>query len=95
MYVVLLKFSEKRAEAGRLMDGHRAWLQKGFEEGVFLMAGSLQPKAGGAILAHGTSPEALRRRVEEDPLVAEDVVRAEILEIDPSRTDPRLAFLAA
>lgn len=95
MFVVLLRFAEKRAEAGRLMDGHKAWLEQGFQDGIFLMAGSIRPQSGGAILAHGTSLEALSRRVDEDPFVAEGVVRAEILEIAPGRADARLAFLAA
>jgi len=31
--------------------------------------------------------------VDEDPFVVEDVVSAEIIEITPSKTDERLAFL--
>jgi hypothetical protein len=31
--------------------------------------------------------------VNEDPFVAEDVVRAEILEITPAKADERLGFL--
>jgi uncharacterized protein YciI len=93
MYVVLLKFAENKARAGEFMDGHNAWIRDGFEEGVFLAAGSLQPKAGGGILAHNTTPEALEARIQADPFVAERVVTAEVLEITPARTDPRLDFL--
>nr|WP_207620386.1 hypothetical protein [Oharaeibacter diazotrophicus] len=75
------------------MDGHNAWIRRGFDEGVFLLVGSIQPNVGGAILAHGTSLEALEARVREDPFVAEGVVGAEILTVSPSRTDERLAFL--
>jgi len=93
MFIVLLEFSANKAEAGRLMDGHNAWLKRGFDDGVFLLAGSLRPGRGGGIVAHGTSLEDLHGRVQDDPFVAEDVVRAEILEIDPARADDRLAFL--
>lgn len=93
MFVVFLRFSANRARAGEFMDGHNAWIRGGFEDGVFLMTGSLQPAAGGAVLAHGLSREDLERRVAEDPFVAEGVVTAEILEIAPGRTDERLAFL--
>lgn len=94
MFIVLLRFSTNRAQAAALMAAHGAWLKRGFEEGVFLLAGSLEPKAGGAILAHHTTREDLRTRVNEDPFVAEHVVSAEILEISPARADERLAFLA-
>lgn len=95
MFVVVLRFAANRDQAGRFMEGHNAWLRRGFEDGVFLLAGSLQPRAGGGILAHNTSLQELQARVNEDPFVTGDVVRAEILEIAPTRTDARLAFLAA
>lgn len=93
MFVVVLKFSDNRVAAGRFMDGHKHWLQRGFEDGVFLVAGSLVPGLGGAIVAHGPSLAELRDRVSDDPFVAENVVRAEILEVAPSKVDERLAFL--
>lgn len=93
MYVVLLKFAARRDRAGQLMEGHKAWLQQGFDDGVFLLAGSLLPQLGGAILAQGVSRADLEARVDDDPFVAEQVVTAEILEIAASKADPRLEFL--
>lgn len=93
MFVVLLKFAQNRAEAPRHMAGHMAWLQRGFDDGVFLLSGSLQPGLGGCIVAHGESAEALRARVAADPFVAAGVVTAEIVELAPSKADGRLGFL--
>ncbi|WP_306145436.1 YciI family protein [Roseibium sp. MMSF_3412] len=95
MFVVTLKFSDNKARAGELMDAHKAWIKSGFDQGLFLMVGSLQPNRGGAIIAHDTSLEDLESYVGKDPFVVEDVVRAEILEITPARLDERLEFLAA
>jgi hypothetical protein len=67
--------------------------QARFDDGVFLLVGSLQPDLGGGILAPGTSLSDLQSRVNGDPFVAEKVVSAEILEIAPWRTDARLGFL--
>ena len=93
MFVVLLKFSGNKDRAGQFMDGHKEWLKRGFDEGVFLLAGSLQPNSGGGILAHNTSLSDLQSRVEADPFVEKDVVNAEILEIAPSKADERLKFI--
>lgn len=93
MFVVLLRFSANKAQASQFMEGHKAWIQRGMEDGVFLVVGSLQPHAGGAILAHDISLAELQVRVNEDPFVEENVVSAEILEITPARTDERLSFL--
>ena len=95
MFIVLLKFSGDRSRAGQFMEGHKAWLQRGFDEGVFLLSGNLQPNAGGAIVAHGTSLPELQKRVGADPFVAEKIVAAEILEIALSKSDERLKFLLA
>jgi uncharacterized protein YciI len=94
MFIVLLRFSANKARARELMDGHNAWLRRGFDDGVFLLAGSLLPSQGGGILAHATSRSELESRIGADPFVAEDVVQAEIHEIAPARTDERLGFLA-
>lgn len=95
MYVVLLTFADNQNQAGQFMAGHNAWLQQGFDEGIFLLSGGLQPRRGGGILAHQTSLAELQARVNDDPFVVNNVVRAEILEIAPGRTDARLNFLRA
>jgi uncharacterized protein YciI len=93
MFIIFLRFSTNRAKAGELMAAHNAWLQQGFERGLFLVAGSLQPQAGGMILAHGADHAEIKAIVAQDPFVAEAVVDAEIHEVQPGRTDERLAFL--
>jgi uncharacterized protein YciI len=93
MFIVLLKFSDKREQVGEYVDGHMAWLKQGFDDGVFLLAGRLPPDMGGGILVNGTSRAELENRVNADPFVAENVVQAEIIEMAPSMADDRLNFL--
>jgi uncharacterized protein YciI len=93
MFVVLLRFSGNKNQAGQFMDGHKQWIQRGFDDGVFLLVGNLQPGLGGTIVVHNASLPELQSRVNDDPFVAANVVSAEILEIAPSRTDERLNFL--
>ena len=93
MFVVLLRFSNNRSQASRFLEGHKRWLDHGFDDGVFLLAGSIQPHQGGGLLAHHTTRQELLARVNEDPFVAEDVVTAEIVEIAPSRMDQQLQSL--
>jgi uncharacterized protein YciI len=95
MFVILLRFSDNKSQAGQFMEGHKQWIKRGFDEGVFLTVGNLQPALGGGILAHNTSLPDLQARVKDDPFVAQNIVSVEILEIMPSRTDERLAFLLA
>jgi uncharacterized protein YciI len=93
MFVILLKFAENKSKASEYMEGHNKWIKSGFEDGVFLLVGSLQPGLGGSVVAHNISLTELQERVKEDPFVAENIVSAEILEIEPKKTDERLSFL--
>ncbi|PYE87244.1 YciI family protein [Phyllobacterium leguminum] len=93
MFIIFLRFSDNRAQAAQFMEGHNAWVKRGFDSGIFLLAGNLQPNAGGAIFAHNIDREALDMLVQEDPFVAERVVSAEIHEVTPGRVDERLLFL--
>lgn len=93
MFVVLLRFAENKVKASQLMEGHKEWIERGFDDGLFLLVGSQRPDSGGAIVAHNVSRSELQNRVANDPFVAENVVNAEILEIAPSRIDTRLNFL--
>lgn len=92
MFLVFLRFSENKSRAGEFMGGHNAWLKQGFDDEIFILAGSLQPNQGGGIMAHNTTLEELQDRVNKDPFVANDVVQAEILEITPAKVDDRLQF---
>ena len=93
MFIILLKFSDHKNQASEFMQRHKDWLNRGFDECVFLVVGSLKPNMGGCIIAHNTSVEELQQRVKEDPFVAENIVTAEILEISANQADERLNFL--
>ena len=93
MFIVLLKFSKNRSQASQFLEGHKEWIKRGFDDGVFVLVGTLQANTGGGIVAHDTSLPELQRRVNDDPFVAEGVVTPEIVEVTPSRADERLKFL--
>lgn len=93
MFIVLLKFSENKGQAGEFMQAHNEWIKQGFDDDVFLLVGSLQPGLGGGIMAYNTTLPELEQRVNNDPFVAQRVVSAEILEIAAAKADQRLNFL--
>ena len=95
MFVTFLKFAENRSAAPQFMAAHNDWIARGFADGVFLCAGSLQATAGGAILAHGESRADHDARIAADPFVEQGVVAAETHEFDPKRTVAALDFLKA
>lgn len=93
MFVTFLKFAENRAAAQEFMAAHNDWIAQGFTDGVFLCVGSLQPAAGGAIIANGESRADHEARIAADPFVVQGIVIPETYEIDPKRTVAALDFL--
>jgi len=91
MYIVKLEFSSHRIRARDWMDEHNRWIQRGFDDGVFLLTGSLESNRGGVVLAANTTLEALQARIKDDPFVAHGVVEASVCAIAPSRAIPALA----
>lgn len=93
MYIIFLKFGPNRPQAGQWMAEHVQWLQQGIDDGVFLVAGSLDDAQGGAVLTANVDRDALLDRVGQDPFVVHGVVGAEMIAIAPSRMAPGMAEL--
>jgi len=93
MFIVLLKFSENKAQAGEFMEGHNLWIKQGFDDGEFLAVGSLLPNLGGSVIAHNISLSDLQNKINTDPFVKNNIVTSEIIEIDLKKSDERLQFL--
>ncbi len=93
MYIVLLNISGNKEQAAEYMAEHKAWLQRGFDDGVFLASGNLSGPPGGGILIHGLNEDELQQRLNQDPFVTHGIVTIQIIEITPTKTDSRMAFL--
>ena len=93
MHIVLLKFGPNRSQAAQWMVGHKEWIDKGINDGVFLLAGALENAQGGALLAIKLSKAEVTALVEEDPFVKHRVAEPEIISVAPSRMAIGLAEL--
>lgn len=92
MFVVILRFIDI-SKASSVSDAHNRWVKKGFDDGVFLVAGPLATADGGVIVADNIARAQLEEYVAEDPFITEGVVNPEILEFSPALTSEQLAFL--
>lgn len=95
MYIVFLRFSHNRAQAGQWMAEHNKWLAEGFESGGFIIAGSLENSQGGVLITRDMDQSALLEKVRQDPFVVHAVVAAEIHGFKPSRLAEGLGSLVA
>lgn len=95
MYIILLRMTPHRDRAAAVSGQHKAWIERGIADGVFLLAGTLEPKLGGVILASGLSRAELDARIALDPFVEVGAVEPEVLSVTPSMLHERLRTLGA
>ena len=69
----------------RLLEGHKAWIMKNFDEGRILLTARQVPLVGGIILARGESVEEMWAMLEEDPFKTSGMADYEVLEYAPVR----------
>lgn len=85
MFILSLTYVKPQEEADRLMEPHMAWLQEGYDSGLFLASGRKVPRTGGVILARGERAD-IDDFVARDPFAVHDVADYEITEVSLTRT---------
>lgn len=95
MFLLLLSYKKPLPEVDRFVAEHRAFLERHYASGRFLLSGRKEPRTGGVILATAGSREEVDTIVREDPFHREGIADYEVVEFLPSMSDGRLAHLKA
>jgi uncharacterized protein YciI len=67
---------------------HRAFLQRGYDAGLFLCSGPQDPPVGGFLVARAGSKEDLEAMFAEEPFYAEKLARFTFREFNPVKRQP-------
>src|SRR5262249_4087778 len=62
---------------------HRAWLQKGYDLGLFLCSGPKEPPTGGYLVARAESAQVLKMMFDEEPFYREGLATFTFTEFQP------------
>jgi uncharacterized protein YciI len=82
-FVVEATYAAPIEEVREATARHRAWLQKGYDAGLFLCSGPKEPPTGGYLVARAESAEALKRMFEEEPFYRERLATFTFTEFHP------------
>jgi uncharacterized protein YciI len=69
---------------------HRAFLQGGYDKGMLLMSGPMNPRTGGIVIARSRSVDDLRDFFRRDPYAAKGVASYRFVEFEPVKRQPFL-----
>ena len=78
-------------EVERWLPEHRAFLDRQYAEGRFVVSGPLVPRTGGVIVTADMTREAVVALLEEDPFNREGVASYEIIEFRATKKCEELA----
>ena len=67
MFLIDINYIVPLEEVDKQMEGHKQYLQKYFDQKIFIVAGRKVPRTGGLILALADSKEAVEKIITEDP----------------------------
>lgn len=93
MFIVLLTYQVSLDLIDASLEAHSQWLDRQYDDGVFLASGRQVPRTGGVIFAGGVDRSELERRLALDPFQANNLASASVVEFTPGRTVAGLELL--
>ena len=85
MFIVSLEYMKDLSEVETYLPEHIAYLERYYQEGVFVMSGRKQPRTGGVILMKASCREQVEKLIAEDPFHREGVAKYTITEFIPTK----------
>ncbi len=82
MLVIEVTYKKSLTEIDRLLDEHRAFLQKYYDKGILLASGPQQPRNGGIILAL-PDKDIMHELIKEDPFYQHDLADYRFIQFEP------------
>ena len=87
----VLKYLVPADEVERWMPEHRAFLDRFYREGKFIVSGNREPRTGGVILADVPSELEAMKIIVEDPFFTQKIADYELIRFTPTKHDPKFA----
>lgn len=95
MFLLLSRYVKPLDEVERWLQEHRAFLDRHYAAGHFIVSGPLEPRVGGVIVTSEMERAQAEAILTEDPFAREGVATYEIVEFKPTKHHPAIATLAA
>ncbi|HET9030282.1 MAG TPA: YciI family protein [Candidatus Aquilonibacter sp.] len=93
MFLLLSTYLKDQDEVDRWLPEHRAFLDRQYAAGRFLVSGPFVPRTGGIIVTMPMTREEVERILAEDPFVREGVSEYRIQEMKPTKRHAVLSAL--
>jgi uncharacterized protein YciI len=93
MFIVSLTYISEISQIDKYLEAHIEYLDKNYEEGVFIASGRKVPRSGGVILANARNRSELEEIINDDPFKIHNLADYEVTEFVPTKSAPEFASL--
>ncbi len=93
MFIVSLQYTQPLEVVESQLQAHRSFLDRFYQQGVFIASGRKVPRNGGVILAKGVTRAELEKILDQDPFRAQGGADYRITEFTANRTAADFAGL--
>jgi len=94
-FLAMSKFLVSEAKVLDQLVEHRAWSKAGYDDGIILISGRLDPPEGGLICFRAASVEAAEAFLASDPFAMNDVAQYSLIKFTPTAFPWRSEAFAA
>ncbi|MCH9743770.1 MAG: YciI family protein [Gammaproteobacteria bacterium] len=94
MVIIELTYIKPISDVEHFLKAHIQFLEKYYDQGVFIASGRKVPRDGGVILAM-TDKASAAEIIKEDPFHQEGISEYHLIEFEPSKHDPRMSDIFA
>lgn len=85
MFIVSLTYIQPLEKIEAFLDQHRAFLDKFYQQGNFLMSGRKEPRTGGIIIMNAKDLDEVNQIIEQDPFYQQKIADYQVIEFYPSK----------
>ena len=82
-FLVEITYTATLSAIDTALPAHREFLQRGYDAGLLLMSGPMNPRTGGIVIARAASAAAIEEFFSADPYRLQDLARYRIVEFAP------------
>jgi uncharacterized protein YciI len=93
VFVITLRYLAELDQIDAALKDHMEWVDRQYDDGVFVASGPQVPRTGGVILAAGLERSELEARLALDPFRQRDLAEHTVIEFTPRRVAPGLERL--
>lgn len=80
MFLLLSRYLKSTEEIDRVLPAHRAFLDRYYQSGLFIISGPQEPRVGGVIVTRDATRAEIDAALAEDPFMREEISAYDILE---------------